>query len=893
MPWGFLFFSSPWAVAQIQPDTSLGPESSVIFPGQTVNEVPSDVIVGGASRGQALFHSFSEFNVGAGRGVYFSNPSEISNILARVTGGSPSNIFGKLGVLGAANLFLLNPSGIIFGPEVQLNLSGSFLATTADSFQLPGGHQFSASAPTGVPLLIINVPTGLQFVSSSGQIQVLNSPKQLLNVPLIGKLPFPAINEQGISSGLQVLPGRTLSLVGGDVTLDGGVVGAPLGQIQLGSVEKGSVGLTPSINGWSLDYQDAALLGSIHLDRFSVLDASGPVGGSIDINAGQIKFLGGSIAMIRNLGTESAGNFSLTASESLDIVGTTTSSGIARSGILAQTLVGRGANVSVVAPNLSLISGGGILSSALVSGVGGDVSVISDRVLVDGYLSPTDFSAIASLGFGSSKAGNISLKTGDLILEDGGLLASFAFERATGGNIDVDASRAISMLGYHPESFFVSQIASSSFSTGTAGSVRVKTSNLNMRDGASLGSAATASGDAGDVSVIASDAVIVDGIVPGTINRSRIYSAAQEQDPTVRERLGLPPLPTGGNGGNVEISTSLLEISNFGEVTSRNDGPGTAGNLRITADFIRLLNQGQITASAANGQGGDIFLQANSELSLRSQSLISALAGGTGNGGNIFIDPPLVTISGNSGITASSTGTGNGGQLVLSAGNLLIDNGGFLSTSSNGGEGGSLSLFVSNLLLLGNGDISASALGEGGNIVVDADVMALLDGSSIRANADQGAGGRVSVTSQGLFISPDSAITATSERGPEFSGVVELNVPNVDFSRAAAQPVSLSESPDIIAACDGTQATRAATLINARNPGIPPSPTDSLAGDMLWHGSSPSGEGTPASSGMEITELDTMPEAQGWIRNPNGTYSLTADISKVIPQGSLVSARCR
>ncbi|MFY7804691.1 MAG: filamentous hemagglutinin N-terminal domain-containing protein, partial [Limnoraphis robusta] len=119
-------------VAQIVPDNSLGNENSVVTPNVNIRGINSNRIDGGAVRGGNLFHSFQEFNIREGRGAYFSNPDNIINILTRVTGGNISEILGTLGVLGNANLFLINPNGIVFGPNARLDVGGSFFATTAD-----------------------------------------------------------------------------------------------------------------------------------------------------------------------------------------------------------------------------------------------------------------------------------------------------------------------------------------------------------------------------------------------------------------------------------------------------------------------------------------------------------------------------------------------------------------------------------------------------------------------------------------------------------------------------------------------------------------------------------------------------------------------------------------
>ncbi|WP_322731969.1 filamentous hemagglutinin N-terminal domain-containing protein [Nostoc sp. ChiQUE01b] len=150
-------------LAQIIPDTTLGNESSRVTTGVNIKEHGADLIEGGVQRGSNLFHSFAEFNVNNGQRLYFANPTGIANIFSRVTGGNASNILGTLGVNGAANLFLLNPKGIIFGTNAQLDIQGSFLATTANSFQFPDGSEFSATNPQAPPLLTMSVPVGVQY----------------------------------------------------------------------------------------------------------------------------------------------------------------------------------------------------------------------------------------------------------------------------------------------------------------------------------------------------------------------------------------------------------------------------------------------------------------------------------------------------------------------------------------------------------------------------------------------------------------------------------------------------------------------------------------------------------------------------------------------------------
>ncbi|MEP0798140.1 filamentous hemagglutinin N-terminal domain-containing protein [Trichocoleus sp. DQ-A3] len=129
------------ALAQIQADGTLGTtvNSSTFLPCNT-----SCTIEGGTQAGNNLFHSFGSFSIpNGGIADFLINNSAIANILARVTGASPSDIQGLIRGGGNANLFLINPNGIIFGPNTQLDIGGSFVATTANAIAFSGDGEFS------------------------------------------------------------------------------------------------------------------------------------------------------------------------------------------------------------------------------------------------------------------------------------------------------------------------------------------------------------------------------------------------------------------------------------------------------------------------------------------------------------------------------------------------------------------------------------------------------------------------------------------------------------------------------------------------------------------------------------------------------------------------------
>jgi len=119
-------------------------------------------ILNGIQKGNNLFHSFKEFYIPTGGSVTFQNSSAIKNIINRVTGGNISNIDGLIKASGNANLFLINPAGIVFSENASLDIGGSFYGTTAESIKFADGVEFSATN-TESPLLSINVPVGLQM----------------------------------------------------------------------------------------------------------------------------------------------------------------------------------------------------------------------------------------------------------------------------------------------------------------------------------------------------------------------------------------------------------------------------------------------------------------------------------------------------------------------------------------------------------------------------------------------------------------------------------------------------------------------------------------------------------------------------------------------------------
>lgn len=652
------------ASAQLTPDTTLGDESSVITPGVIINRQPAERIDGGASRGTNLFHSFLEFNLNSGQRVYFASPTGIQNVITRVTGANPSNILGTLGVDGSANLFLINPNGIVFGKNASLDLRGSFFASTASSLVFADGNQFSAATPQSSQLLTVSVPLGVQFNATPRPIEV-----------------------QG--STLEVPTGKTLGLMGGEVRLLGGRVAAPSGGIELGSVAGNSVvSLNPIKDDWQLGYEGVENFQDIQLSKGAVVDASGEGGGDIQVWARSLLVGEESSLEALTLGGQPGGAISINASKSVELTGTGTYlkdislflTGLVRPTNLRNGLFtlsyGSGAAGDVVINTPSFIARNGtfVATSTLGSGQGGHLTVkASDNAEL------TASALITGSGLGKKgDAGDLTVNTQRLLVRDYGVLGTSTLGTGRGGDLTVNASQSVELIGNNPiliaaNARFLTGLFSSTLATGDAGDVHVTTQRLVVRDGAAIGASTAGKGQGGNITVAASEAVELSGKSPDSQALSALAATAETGST--------------GHGGNLIVETGQLTLQNEGRLSVRSRGTGDAGNLEVVADSIRLDNQGSIAAATTvTGEGGNIQLQTQS-LQLRHNSIINAEAGGNGNGGNIAIDTDTLVALENSNITANAF-QGAGGRIQINTQGLFLDRTSKITASSTLGING-------------------------------------------------------------------------------------------------------------------------------------------------------------------------------------------------------------
>jgi filamentous hemagglutinin family protein len=641
--------------AQVAPDSTMN--TSVNFSGQTYT------INGGSTAGSNLFHSFLDFTLSTGQEAFFNNPANISNIITRVTGTSKSSIDGLVRANCCANLFFINPNGIVFGPNASLDIGGSFFGSTASEIIFPDGYIFSATEPTFSSLLSVNIPSGLRFRGNPGEI-LLQGAGHNATAPTSGS---PVVN-----SGLRVKDGQTLALVGGPITSDGGILSAPSGNIELGSISSGDVLLTQTSQGLVLDYSNVNDFQDIIFSQQSLVDASGSGEGFIRVQGKNITLTDGSLLYIQQReGNQNGISIDLRATELINLIGSTSSqTGLIPSAIIIENISdGNSGDINITTQHLNLKQGGNISTSNFGAGKGGNINVYaSDSIQLLESLGIENQTLISTSTDGSGAAGDLLISTRRLNLMNGGAIGSITFGTGSSGDIIVRASEFIELSGdVIPSPLLTTTISSVTFGPGNSGDLTIDTQRLEVLNGASIVTSTFSGGNAGNLTINASDSVLLSGVSTDQPTfRSGLASAAR-----FLPRFGFTEPPTGSTG-NLIINTPLLSITDDATINISHDGTGNAGSLFINAGSVFLDNEGRITADTESGLGGNINIYIEDGLlSLRNGSFISATARGKGDGGNIQIDTPILLALPPNGLNGSdiiaNAEFGAGGNITINA----------------------------------------------------------------------------------------------------------------------------------------------------------------------------------------------------------------------------------
>ena len=842
----FLFpaFDVPTGLAQ--EGTAITPTIGVGSLGTTVIADGNTIKITGGTRpgdGTNLFHSFDQFSVGHPDTAQFLNttPSlSTYNILGRVTGGTPSSIFGTIDTMSypGANLFLMNPAGIVFGPNATLHVGGSVAFTTVDYLRLADNARFTA------------IP---------GPTDALLSTASITAFGFLGSTPGP-ITVQG--GRLRVDPGQTLALIGGNITVDSGAhenglaqpgqLTSPGGQIHLASVASpgeilaGALDQTANING-----QSFGALGTIQILQQSNIDTSGEDGGTILIRGGRLvvddsrisantKTVGldmglearpsetgidiqvaqeaiidnGSIIETNAIGPvvpdRGSGGVRITA-DHIEISGgpkifailetnpeTIPFAGI-RSNVEPKSTAARSGDISLDATSIRIKDVGQIETrTADSTGNAGHITLEASGDI------DINMAIVSSVSENSSgHAGNLtfSSRQGNVSLTDTAVTSQTINSSGNTGNIAIHAPHGDIVLADQSGVFNTVE------GSGKLGGIQITANNLQLLSESRIEGDNFTTPITGNISIVLENrlslsggSVIETGAL-GSANAANLIIRASDILITGKDSHLFTGTISSGDGGRLHLFTDNLQLEDGGTLSSKSfigsDGEipsGSGGVISIqglrssgTSVTIDGPGSGILTNSEGTDPGGAINLSARS-LTIQNGGIISASTSGTvprATGGSIIVNATdHVTMTSGASITASSTspGNANAGDISINAGQNLEMRDSSIKTESEKASGGNIDIQAVDRVRLVNSPISTSVpngTGDGGNITIDPNVI-VLQNSDITAKAVQGAGGNITLTTPLFLRDSSSQVDASSQFG--VNGTVTIQSPTSNVS---------------------------------------------------------------------------------------------------------------
>ena len=770
-------------------------------------------ITGGETRGSNLFHSFQDFSVPAGNEALFQNADNVSNIFSRVTGGSTSNIDGLIGANGSANLFLINPAGIIFGEGARLDIGGSFYGSTASSISFEDG-EFSAVDNLDRPVLTINAPIGLGFRDNPGEIVNRANFGLTRQTFSTDSNVFERVTD---ITGLEVDRGQNFALVGGNISLEGSGISAPGGNVTLGGLsEAGEV--TIDSDG-DFEFPNDVARADVSLSDSALVSVASDGGGSIDIDvatlslgeqsrlyAGIAEGVGDSDAVAGDIVINASESVQLTNNEQFEssLVLDLNTSILNTIGLspdrldgASSTSVGDSGSIEIETNRLEVNGGSFIRNRIYGVGNSGDINIVANDVsLVRGEID-NDLNT-----GGEGDTGNIIINANSLLL-DNSFVRSDNFGIGNAGDITIDVAEDITLTDF---SIVFSQVQFGA--QGNAGNIQISASNLQLADSLILADS-RGEGNAGDIILNVTNNISLENNDFGD-GASEIVSGIGIASGDVERDGNLASQSAVGDAGAIDVNARNLSISDGSQIFASTNNVGNGGNINIQLEeSLSLDRSGQIASQVGErgvGNGGQINITAPA-ISLDEFSFIStnAEAMGSGAAGDITFNTSRLRLSNDSIVDARTDNEFNGGDITVNADTVdLLSGGKIITVSNNSGNSGAINFNVDREINITgrspNFDRKLADLSEIEEIAVDdrpaqarflisADILGSLgDSSGLFANTtpeSPGNAGSIQLATFSEVSLSDRGVISVEANGEGGAGTISIEAESIDIDNSS------------------------------------------------------------------------------------------------------------
>jgi filamentous hemagglutinin family protein len=834
--------------------------------------------------------NWQSFNVGSGEKVNFQQPGATSSTLNRVVGSDPTSIFGQITANG--QVFLINNSGVLFGPGAQVNAAGLVASTLqlTDSDYLAGNYVLNGAggsvANQGVLKAGFVALAGSQ-VSNTGTI-VANGGTAALAAG--DRVTLNLIGSDLVSMSVDAPTAAALVRSGGVVQADGGqvLISAKAADALLGTV----VNVDGIVQAHSIGSRNGVITldggGSGIVTVTGKLDASGQGAGQ---TGGTVKVTGHDIALFDHAAVDVSGD---AGGGVVRIGGDWHGAGADGDANASQAFVGenatiaanaitsgKGGNVVVWSDDHTQFHGAIDARGGSGGGDGGDVETSGRSLNSDGTV---DASAAAGKG---GKGGNWlldpiditiqSIGTGTDITESGSVFLSSA-----GKNTVLDTTLANALNSGSNVTVETSSSTGGNGDITVAGNVAVSTAHLTGSQTATLTLAAirNIAFTSGEISAPDGTALIVNlnagtnnshaapGTNPSTITMDAPsfinvgLSGASKVTATADGNIQLSGL-TVGTGG-VQVTSNGGAITQASRLSVNGTLTATSGNGNVTLDS----NTNQIGTVAGDAGTGTFTVHNATDLSLGAISAGALVVDTSPNNSSVTqaastdltITNGLTIAAGTGNVTAGSAAStighvaSSGHATSLTASSLVLDNVTATTFTGNSGTAGSISQTAGDTI---HATTSATLNGGSGGVALAGITTPTLtvDTSAHNGNVSQ-------VGGTNLVVSGGATITAGT--GSVAAGNVGSTIGHIASSGGATTLKATSLVLDNISATSLTTATGAAGSVTQ------------TGGDTITATTTTFGAGT---GGVTI----------GNVGNAIGTYGVNTTGAASITNGSGVN----